>query len=103
LTKPIVVQPALVRRLPLQLPKTTTDRLEGAPNVPEYRVFDRIADSYNIDLWVDINNRQPTAATLRYCPRCRQRHSLSTLAKAHSLLAWATCLPPRCDSYRLGA
>jgi hypothetical protein len=54
-----------IRRLPLRLPRTTGDRLEGAPNVPEYRVFGRIDDMYNVDLRVDVNNPRPTPAMLR--------------------------------------
>jgi hypothetical protein len=54
-----------IRRLPLRLPRTTTDRLEGQPRVPEYRVFGRMDDSYNVDLRVDINTPHPDASTLR--------------------------------------
>lgn len=61
MTKPIVVQPATGS------PASEDDNrpLEGAPNVLEYRIFGRIDDSHHIDLRVDINNRQPTAAMLR--------------------------------------
>lgn len=52
------------RRLPLRLPRTTSDRLEGAPRVPEYRVFARIDERYDVDLRVEINNPHPTAAML---------------------------------------
>jgi hypothetical protein len=51
-----------LRRLPLRLPRTTVDRFEGPPAVPEYRIFGRIDDSYNFEVRVDINERQPTAA-----------------------------------------
>ena len=54
-----------IRRLPLRLPRTTTDRLEGAPRVVEYRVFGRLDDSYNVDLRVDVNRLRPTRAMLR--------------------------------------
>jgi hypothetical protein len=54
-----------IRRLPLRLPRTTTDRLEGAPRVVEYRVFGRLGESYNVDLRVDVNRLHPTHAMLR--------------------------------------
>ena len=54
-----------IRRLPLRLPRTTTDRLEGAPGVVEYRVFGRFGNSYNVDLRVDVNRLRPTSAMLR--------------------------------------
>jgi hypothetical protein len=54
-----------IRRLPLRLPKTTSDRLEGAPRVLEYRVFGRMDESYNVDLRVDVNRLRPTATMLR--------------------------------------
>jgi len=54
-----------IRRLPLRLPRTTTDRLEGAPRVLEYRVFGRFDESYNVDLRVDVKRLRPTPAMLR--------------------------------------
>ena len=54
-----------IRRLPLRLPPTTTDRLEGAPDVVEYRVFARLDESYNVDLRVDVKRLHPTRAMLR--------------------------------------
>jgi hypothetical protein len=54
-----------IGRLPLRLPQTTSHRQEGQPNIPEYRIFGRIDESYNVDLRVDINNPHPTAAMLR--------------------------------------
>ena len=54
----------LVRKLPLRLPSTTTATLEGAPNIPEYRVFGRIGESYNFEVRVDVNNPHPSAAPL---------------------------------------
>lgn len=54
-----------IRRLPLRLPKTTRDGLEGAPGVLEYRVFGRLDDSYNVDLRVDVKSLHPTRAMLR--------------------------------------
>jgi hypothetical protein len=54
-----------IRRLPLQLPNVTSDRLEGAPNVREYRIFGRMDESYNVDLRVDINSVHPTRTVLR--------------------------------------
>jgi hypothetical protein len=59
----------LVRKLPLHLPSTTTDTLEGAPNIPEYRVFGRIGESYNVEVRVDINNPRPGAALLSAAQR----------------------------------
>ncbi len=56
---------AKIRHLPLRLPRMTSARQEGQPNIPEYRVFGRIDESYNVDLRVDINNPRPTAAMLR--------------------------------------
>jgi hypothetical protein len=58
-----------IRRLPLRLPHTTGSRLEGAPRVPEYRVFRRMGDMYNVDLRVDINDPHPTRSTLRVAQR----------------------------------
>jgi hypothetical protein len=55
----------LVRKLPLRLPSTTTATLEGAPNIPEYRVFGRIGESYNFEVRVDVNNPHPSAALLK--------------------------------------
>jgi hypothetical protein len=54
-----------IRRLPLRLPRTTTDRQEGQPRVPEYRVFGRMDDSYNVDLHVDVNSLHPSPNMLR--------------------------------------
>jgi hypothetical protein len=58
-----------IRRLPLHIPATTGSRLEGAPSTPEYRVFGRMGDMYNVDLRVDINNLSPTTAMLRTAQR----------------------------------
>jgi hypothetical protein len=60
---------APIRRLPLRLPRTTTDRQEGQPQVLEYRVFGRLDDSYNIDLRVDVNDTKPTTEMLRIAQR----------------------------------
>jgi hypothetical protein len=54
-----------ILRLPLVLPKTTSDRLEGAPDVLEYRVFGRMDESYNVDLRVDVRSLRPTREQLR--------------------------------------
>ena len=54
-----------IRRLPLRLPKNPGGSLEGAPNVPEYRVFGRIDESYNVDLRVDVKSLHPSQALLR--------------------------------------
>ena len=54
-----------IRHLPLRLPTTTRDRQEGQPDIPEYRVFGRMGESYNVDLRVDINNVRPSNAMLR--------------------------------------
>jgi hypothetical protein len=54
-----------IRRLPLQLPKVTADRLERTPNVREYRIFARMDESYNVDLRIDINSANPTRMMLR--------------------------------------
>jgi hypothetical protein len=42
------------RMFPLRLPPTTSNTLEGAPTVKEYRVFGRYADYYNFEVRVDI-------------------------------------------------
>jgi hypothetical protein len=42
------------RTFPLQLPRTTSQTLEGSPSVKEYRVFGRYADYYNFEVRVDI-------------------------------------------------
>jgi hypothetical protein len=54
-----------IEHLPLRLPATTADRLEGSPRVLEYRVFGWFRGRYNIDLRVDINSTRPTRALLR--------------------------------------
>ncbi len=54
-----------IRRLPLRLPRTTSDRQEGQPRVLEYRVFGRLDESYNVDLRVDINSIHPTPTMMR--------------------------------------
>ena len=53
-----------ITHLPLRLPTATRDRQEGQPNIPEYRVFGRMGESYNVDLRVDINNVRPSHAML---------------------------------------
>jgi hypothetical protein len=53
-----------IRGLPLRLPRTTGSRLKGAPRVPEYRVFGRMGEMYNVDLRVDINDPHPTRSML---------------------------------------
>jgi hypothetical protein len=58
-----------IRHFPLMLPKTTTATQEGEPNIPEYRVFGRFDNLYNIDLRVDINRLHPTAAMLKLAQR----------------------------------
>jgi len=58
-----------IRRLPLRLPRTPAGRLEGAPNVLEYRIFGRMDESYNVDLRVDVNDLHPGAAMLRTAQR----------------------------------
>ena len=50
--------------LPLELPSTTADYLEGSPDVPEYRVFGRLSD-YLVEVRADINNPAPGRALLR--------------------------------------
>jgi hypothetical protein len=57
-----------IRRLPLRLPRITGDRLEGAPNVVEYRVFGRMDESYNVDLRVDVNALHPSRTLRRRAP-----------------------------------
>ena len=59
----------LVRKLPLHLPSTTTATLEGAPKIPEYRVFGRISESYNVEVRIDINDPRPGAALLSAAQR----------------------------------
>lgn len=56
-------------RPPLRLPRATTDVLEGAPDVPEYRIFGRIDESYDVDLRVDVSRRRPTARQLALAQR----------------------------------
>src|SRR3954447_15939458 len=58
-----------IRDLPLMLPKRTTATQEGEPNIPEYRVFGRFNDYYNVDLRVDINRAHPTPAMLQLAQR----------------------------------
>jgi hypothetical protein len=54
-----------IRHLPLRLPSRANGTLEGATNVPEYRIFGRLDNSYNVDLRLDIKNRHPTYRMLR--------------------------------------
>jgi hypothetical protein len=42
------------RTFPLRLPRTTSNALEGASKVKEYRVFGRYAEYYNVEVRVDI-------------------------------------------------
>jgi hypothetical protein len=57
------------RRLPLRLPRTTTHRLEGEPNVLEYRISGRIDESYEVDLRVEVNSLHPSSSMLRSAQR----------------------------------
>jgi len=59
----------LIRRFPLTFPKTTAATQEGEANIPEYRVFGRFDNIYNIDLRVDINQVHPTPAMLKLAQR----------------------------------
>jgi hypothetical protein len=54
----------LVRKLPLRLPRTTTHTFEGADDIPEYRIFGRIGESYNFEVRVVIARHRPTGALL---------------------------------------
>jgi hypothetical protein len=47
------------RSLPLTLPRTTSDTLDGQPHVEEFRVLGRYRDSYNFEIRVDIDARRP--------------------------------------------
>jgi hypothetical protein len=58
-----------IRHFPIVLPKSTTNTQEGEPNIPEYRVFGRFDERYNIDLRVDINRAHPTRAMLQLAQR----------------------------------
>jgi hypothetical protein len=49
-----------IRRLPLRLPATTTDRLESSPGVPEYRILGRLR-GYTVDVRADIRSTRPTS------------------------------------------
>jgi hypothetical protein len=55
---------SLIHTLPLRLPTTTTATLDGTA-WPEYRVFGRLGNSYNVEVRVDISNRHPSAELLR--------------------------------------
>jgi hypothetical protein len=46
------------RTPPLTLPKTTTDTLDGAPHVKEFRVFGRYRNFYNFEVRADIDTRR---------------------------------------------
>jgi hypothetical protein len=48
------------RTLPLRLPRTTSQTLEGYPNVKEYRVFGRYHNYYNYEVRVDIAPAAPS-------------------------------------------
>jgi hypothetical protein len=58
-----------IRQFPLVLPKTTAATQEGEPKIPEYRVFGRFDNFYNVDLRVDINRLHPTPALLQLAQR----------------------------------
>jgi hypothetical protein len=75
-----------IRRLPLQFPEVTADRLEGAPNVREYRIFARMDESYNVDLRVDINSVQPDQDDASIRAKRREPHPLPDLAAPEALL-----------------
>jgi len=66
----IVVQVFFVRGMPpyaslrLRLPASTQFALEGAPDVPEYRIHGRVL-GHNIEVWVDIRRARPTPKQLR--------------------------------------
>lgn len=47
------------RTPPLTLPRATTDTLDGAPRVKEFRVLGRYRNSYNFEIRVDIDTRRP--------------------------------------------
>lgn len=53
------------RRLPLQIPMTTSHRLEGASDVRFYRVLGRMGELYNVELHVAIKSLRPSPALLR--------------------------------------
>ncbi|MGZ4358981.1 MAG: hypothetical protein ACXVZW_04255 [Gaiellaceae bacterium] len=59
----------LVRALPLRLPRVTSSTLEGSPRIPEYHLFGRIGESYDIELRVDIRNPRPPAQLLAEAQR----------------------------------
>jgi hypothetical protein len=59
----------LVRKLPLRLPRTTTHTLEGADDIPEYRIFGRIGESYNFEVRVMIDRQRPTRVLLAAAQR----------------------------------
>jgi hypothetical protein len=59
----------LVRKLPLRLPLTTTHTFDGADDIPEYRIFGRIGDSYNFEVRVVIARHRPTPALLAAAQR----------------------------------
>lgn len=59
----------LIRHFPLVLPKMTAATQEGEPDIPEYRVFGRFDNLYDIDLRVDINRLHATPAMLELAQR----------------------------------
>ncbi len=59
----------LVRKLPLHLPRTTVHTFEGADDIPEYRIFGRIGESYNFEVRVVIDRHRATRALLATAQR----------------------------------
>jgi hypothetical protein len=49
------------RKLPLALPRSTTNTLEGAPRVNEFRVFGRYRNFYNFEIRADIDTQRSLA------------------------------------------
>lgn len=65
-------------RLRLRLPTSTRFMLEGAPDIREYRIHGRVL-GHNVEVWVDIRRRHPTASQLRIAQRV-----VSTLRFLHT-------------------
>ena len=57
------------RTFPLRLPRTTSQTLEGAPDVKEYRIFGRYQNYYNFEVRVDIAAEAPSPSAWNLAKR----------------------------------
>ncbi len=58
-----------MRSASIRLQATTTAVLADGTSWPEYRIFGRVDESYNVEVRIDISSRHPSAALLRVARR----------------------------------